>query len=63
MKIEKNKVVAISYELHVDDGENGKEHFESVKKEQAFHSCSRIFQKTFQMAIVIILILIIQIMF
>ncbi|MCR9016933.1 FKBP-type peptidyl-prolyl cis-trans isomerase [Aquiflexum gelatinilyticum] len=37
MKIEKNKVVAISYELHVDDGENGKEHFESVKKEQAFH--------------------------
>jgi FKBP-type peptidyl-prolyl cis-trans isomerase SlyD len=37
MKIEKNKVVAISYELHVDDGESGKAFFESVKKDQAFY--------------------------
>ena len=37
MKIEKNKVVAISYELHVDDGENGKEFFEKVEKDKAFH--------------------------
>jgi FKBP-type peptidyl-prolyl cis-trans isomerase SlyD len=37
MKIEKNKVVALSYELHVDDGENGKEFFERVTKEQPFY--------------------------
>lgn len=37
MKIEKNKVVAIAYELHVDDGENGKEFYEAVKTEQPFY--------------------------
>jgi FKBP-type peptidyl-prolyl cis-trans isomerase SlyD len=37
MKIEKNKVVALSYELHVDDGENGKEFFEQVTKEHPFY--------------------------
>lgn len=37
MKIEKNKVVAISYELHVDDGENGRIFFERVEKENPFY--------------------------
>lgn len=37
MIIEKNKVVAITYELHVDDGENGKEFFEKVEKTAPFH--------------------------
>ncbi len=37
MNIEKNKVVAIAYELFVDDGENGKEFFERVEKAQPFH--------------------------
>ena len=37
MKIEKNKVVAIAYELHVDDGENVKEFYEAVKTEQPFY--------------------------
>lgn len=37
MNVEKNKVVAIAYELHVDDGENGKEFFESVSKEKPFY--------------------------
>jgi len=37
MKIEKNKVVAISYDLQVDDGENGKTFFERVEKENPFY--------------------------
>jgi FKBP-type peptidyl-prolyl cis-trans isomerase SlyD len=37
MIIEKNKVVAVSYELHVDDGESGREFFEGVSKEQPFY--------------------------
>ena len=37
MKIEKNKVVAVSYELHVDDGESGMESFEKVDKDQPFY--------------------------
>lgn len=37
MIVEKNKVVALSYELHVDDGETGKEFFESVSKEKPFY--------------------------
>ena len=36
MKVEKNKVVAVSYELHVDDGENGKEFFEKVENDKPF---------------------------
>lgn len=36
MKVENNKVVSVAYELHVDDGENGKEFFEKVGKENAF---------------------------
>lgn len=36
MKAEKNKVLAVSYELHVDDGENGKEFFEKVEKDKPF---------------------------
>lgn len=36
MKAEKDKVVAISYRLMVDDGESGKELFEEVAEEQAF---------------------------
>jgi hypothetical protein len=35
-KIAPNKVVAISYELHVDDGESGKTFRESVKPQRAF---------------------------
>ncbi|PSL04509.1 FKBP-type peptidyl-prolyl cis-trans isomerase [Cecembia rubra] len=37
MKVEKNKVVGIAYELHVDDGENGKSFFESVSKDKPFY--------------------------
>ena len=37
MKAEKNKVVAVAYELHVDDGENGKEWRETVTKEEPFY--------------------------
>lgn len=37
MKIEKNKVVAVSYELRVDDGEIGMEFFEKVDKDQPFY--------------------------
>ncbi len=37
MKVEKNKVVALAYELHVDDGESGKIFFESVTKEKPFY--------------------------
>ena len=37
MKVEKNKVVAVAYELHVDDGENGKEWRETVTKEEPFY--------------------------
>jgi FKBP-type peptidyl-prolyl cis-trans isomerase SlyD len=37
MKIEKNKVVSLAYELHVDDGENGKEFYESVNKDKPFY--------------------------
>ncbi|MGY6742551.1 MAG: FKBP-type peptidyl-prolyl cis-trans isomerase [Cecembia sp.] len=37
MIVEKNKVVALSYELHVDDGETGKIFFESVSKEKPFY--------------------------
>ncbi|PRY85919.1 FKBP-type peptidyl-prolyl cis-trans isomerase [Mongoliibacter ruber] len=37
MKIEKNKVVGLSYELFVDDGDSGMEHFEGVKKEEPFY--------------------------
>ncbi len=36
MKVENNKVVSVAYELHVDDGENGKEFFEKVGKESPF---------------------------
>jgi len=36
MKAEKNKVVSVAYELHVDDGENGKEWMETVPKDQPF---------------------------
>ncbi|EKB48509.1 FKBP-type peptidyl-prolyl cis-trans isomerase [Cecembia lonarensis] len=37
MIVEKNKVVALSYELHVDDGETRKTFFESVSKEKPFY--------------------------
>ena len=37
MKIEKNKVVAIAYELHVDDGESGKTFFERVSQDKPFY--------------------------
>jgi len=37
MKAEKDKVIAISYQLKVDDGESGQELFEQVSEEQAFH--------------------------
>lgn len=37
MKIEKDKVVAISYELHVDDGETGKRFFEKVDPAAPFY--------------------------
>ena len=37
MVAEKDKVVAVSYELHVDDGENGKEFMEQVPKEEPFY--------------------------
>ncbi|AGA77404.1 FKBP-type peptidyl-prolyl cis-trans isomerase [Echinicola vietnamensis] len=36
MNAEKNKVISVAYELHVDDGENGKEFKEKVSKEQPF---------------------------
>ena len=36
MKVGKNKVVSVAYELHVDDGESGKEFREKVSKEQPF---------------------------
>src|SRR5665811_502369 len=36
MVAEKNKVIAVAYELQVDDGENGKVFKESVPKEQPF---------------------------
>ncbi len=36
MKAEKNKVVSVAYELHVDDGENGREFFERVEKNNPF---------------------------
>ena len=36
MKVEKDKVVSVAYELHVDDGENGKEWMETVPKDQPF---------------------------
>ena len=36
MKIGKNKVVSVSYELHVDDGSGQKEFFEKVNKENPF---------------------------
>ena len=36
MKAENNKVVSVAYELHVDDGENGKEFREKVTKEEPF---------------------------
>lgn len=37
MKVEKDKVVAVAYELLVDDGENGKEFLERVPKEEPFY--------------------------
>src|SRR5690606_34714540 len=37
MKAENNKVVAVAYELHVDDGENGKEWRETVTKDEPFY--------------------------
>ncbi|MCH7401259.1 peptidylprolyl isomerase [Belliella kenyensis] len=37
MKVEKNKVVSVSYELHVDDGEQGKTFFEKVGKDHPHH--------------------------
>lgn len=36
MIAEKDKVVSITYELHVDDGENGKEFFERIDESQPF---------------------------
>ncbi|WP_226389722.1 FKBP-type peptidyl-prolyl cis-trans isomerase [Penaeicola halotolerans] len=36
MKAEKNKVITLVYELHVDDGENGKTFFEKVEKDTPF---------------------------
>lgn len=36
MIAEKNKIVSIVYELHVDDGENGKEFFEKVEASEPF---------------------------
>ncbi|MBT0812508.1 FKBP-type peptidyl-prolyl cis-trans isomerase [Litoribacter ruber] len=36
MIAENNKVVSVAYELHVDDGENGKEFREKVTKEEPF---------------------------
>ncbi len=36
MKAEKDKVVSVAYELHVDDGENGKQWMETVPKDQPF---------------------------
>ncbi|MDN3669045.1 FKBP-type peptidyl-prolyl cis-trans isomerase [Echinicola jeungdonensis] len=36
MKAEKNKVVTVAYELHVDDGESGNVFWERVNKDQAF---------------------------
>ncbi len=36
MKIDKNKVVGVSYQLHIDDGENGKTFFEKVEEEKPF---------------------------
>ncbi|MHA7131912.1 FKBP-type peptidyl-prolyl cis-trans isomerase [Algoriphagus namhaensis] len=37
MKIEKNKVVAISYQLKVDDGETGMVHHETITDENPFY--------------------------
>lgn len=37
MKIEKNKVVAVCYELKVDDGETGMVHYESVPADKPFY--------------------------
>lgn len=37
MKAEKNKVLAVSYTLMVDDGENGKELFETVEENKPFY--------------------------
>ncbi|ERM82114.1 peptidylprolyl isomerase [Rhodonellum psychrophilum GCM71 = DSM 17998] len=36
MKADKNKVVSVAYELHVDDGENGKVFYEKVTKDKPF---------------------------
>lgn len=36
MKVENDKVVSVVYELHVDDGESGKEFREKVTKDQPF---------------------------
>ncbi|HSI76343.1 MAG TPA: FKBP-type peptidyl-prolyl cis-trans isomerase [Lunatimonas sp.] len=36
MVAEKNKIVSIVYELHVDDGENGKEFFEKVEASEPY---------------------------
>lgn len=36
MIAEKNKIVSIAYELHVDDGENGKEFFEKVDVSESY---------------------------
>lgn len=37
MKAEKDKVVAVSYSLWVDDGENGREHHETVSEKEPFY--------------------------
>ncbi|WP_332914385.1 FKBP-type peptidyl-prolyl cis-trans isomerase [Algoriphagus boritolerans] len=37
MKAEKDKVVAVSYILKVDDGESGQELYETVSEEQPFY--------------------------
>ena len=37
MKAEKDKVVAVSYTLMVDDGESGKELFETVTEDKPFY--------------------------
>jgi FKBP-type peptidyl-prolyl cis-trans isomerase SlyD len=37
MKIAPNKVVAVTYRLHVDDGENGKSFYEEAKADYPFY--------------------------
>jgi len=37
MKVTKDTVVAVSYTLHVDDGESGMRWFETVSEEDPFY--------------------------